>query len=275
MSVKASDYSIEYSLVDGMPTHNIFIRLNDTFADYLKNSYYPNNKDKYDEIALNAMKINNCSEDNIDIIENKSVCNWEGGVLDNIMFPVGSAVSLVIEYNTDFGTIYRSHNVDNISKMSVLMTVITNYLSNMSMSFEHFKSGERGNYKIWYNINDKTPYHDISVEISDDFLESLKYLDVNKKYYDKIAIDAMKICGVDKIFIDAAEVTEVCDWDDGLLKHIILPYRDATELVLEFDTPYGNVYKSHNVNGYVQMAVLMTVITNYFSDMDLILSRDF
>ncbi|MCK5594154.1 MAG: hypothetical protein KAI18_02825 [Candidatus Aenigmarchaeota archaeon] len=267
-----SDYSIEYSLVKGIPVHNIFIRINDEFTDYLKQS--EPNKDKYDTIVLNAMKLNNFSEGSIEFAKENGLCNWDDGILDNLILPTGSAVGLVIEHDTEYGTIYRSHNVDTFAKMSVIMTVITNYLSGMSMSFEHFNNGDINNYKIWYDQNDRIPYHDISVEISEDFSEYLKSSEVNKENYDKLAIDAMEICDVDSSFIEAAERSGVCDWDGGLLRQILLPYGSATGLIIENDTPYGNVYRSHNLDSHSQMAVLMAVITRYLSDMDDKLSFD-
>lgn len=272
MSLRKSDYSIEYKLMDEMPYHNILIKVNAAFADYLKNS--KPNKDKYDEIVLNAMRVNNLQEFSPEDVEKKCLCNWDNGLLSDMMFSVGNAVGLVIEHDTDWGTIYRSHNLDSIANMSVLMTVITNYLSSMSMFFSHSNSERGYNYRIRYTINDKIPYHDISVEISEDFLKSLKNLDVNQEYYEKLAIDAMRSCNVDLMFIDLAKKEAVCKWDGGLLSKIVLPYGDASSLIIDYGTPYGDIYRSHNLNGHSQMAVLMAVITSYLSDMDDMLSFD-
>ncbi|MCK5343449.1 MAG: hypothetical protein KAR20_08595 [Candidatus Heimdallarchaeota archaeon] len=271
--MRKSDYSIEYSLVKGIPVHNIFVRLNDEFVDYLKQS--ESNKERYDEIVLKAMKFNNFSEGNIEFAKENGLCNWDDGILDHLILPTGSAVGLVIEHDTEYGTIYRSHNVDTLAQMSVLMTVITNYLSGRSISFQHSTSKVENNYKIWYAIRDRIPYHSISVEISDDFSESLKSSEVNKEHYDELAIDAMNICGVDSSFIEDAEGNGVCGWDGGLLKQVMLPYGDATGLILEHGTPQGDVYRSHNLDSYSQMAVLMTVITSYLSNMDDMFSCDF
>ncbi|MCK4809210.1 MAG: hypothetical protein KAS90_06310 [Candidatus Aenigmarchaeota archaeon] len=261
MSLKKSNYRIQYLLVDEMPYHNLLIEVDDWFVEDMRNSNP--NKEKYDKIALDAMKISKFPQHSIDRVEENGLCEWDGGLLDNIIFPSGSAIGLVIEYDTESGTRYRSHNVDSLSKMSVLLSIITNYLSDKSMS------SVKPNYRIYYNMRDRIPYHSISAEISDDFLEYLKSSDVNEEYYEKLALDAMRCCDVPQEFIDNAKKSGVCDWDGGLLRQILLPYGDATGLIIDTKTPQGNVYLSHNLNSPLQMSVLMTVITNYFYNMDM------
>lgn len=127
------------------------------------------------------------------------------------------------------------------------------------------------NYRFYYGVRDRMPFKTISVEMTDEFVEYLRNLEINKNIkdrYDQIALGAMKNLNVSKSLIKSAKSSGVCKWDKGLLTQILIPYGSACGLILDNTESWGYVYLSHNVDADPQASVILAVITKYLSDMD-------
>ena len=132
------------------------------------------------------------------------------------------------------------------------------------------------NYRIYYNVRYRIPFRDISVEMTDEFIEYLKHSEINKNNkdrYEQIALNAMKAYKNYKDFIKDAKSDSICEWDGGLLTKILIPYGNACVLAYEETEHFGCFYRSHNIDGDHQASVILAVITRYLSDNDLRLSE--
>ncbi|MEA3230098.1 MAG: hypothetical protein U9P44_04230 [archaeon] len=119
------------------------------------------------------------------------------------------------------------------------------------------------NYRIYYAPHSGAGGHGFSIEVSEDFVDFAKELDVNEARFENIALAALRVNGYDETLVKSFEIEGVCSFDGGLLEKIIIP-GDATALVLErYGNPNAPVYLSHNLDNSSQVSVIFAVMTAY------------
>ncbi|MFH1332546.1 MAG: hypothetical protein ABIH63_04670 [archaeon] len=127
----------------------------------------------------------------------------------------------------------------------------------------------RSNYHILYLPNDSNPsgnWHGFNVEVTKEFCNFAKKLDINHDSYEDLTYDMIRVAGFKSITRENFK-GPLTRWDGGLLRHIIVP-GNASSLVLSFDLPDQPKYISHNVDDVSQMSALMAVITRYILEVD-------
>ncbi len=135
MVLTPSNYMFHYRPNRKRPMHVVDIEVKEEFVEFLRGQKI--DYDKYEKIAIDAMKVNDVSECFIEQAEREGVCRWEEGLLTYISIPFGDAAAMALDLGVPTGSVYRSHNIDSCSQSSVILAVMTRYLSNMDMRIEY------------------------------------------------------------------------------------------------------------------------------------------
>jgi len=127
-------YRIEYSPRNQLSGFGFNIRLPQEFPEFVKPLEF--NHDDYEEFTERMLEVHQFKTR----LRRGEYCGWQDGLLHHVQVP-GNATGIAIDLAGIDRPIYLPDNVDTPVKMSVLLAVMTKYLTQVQA--EHFRKHQQ------------------------------------------------------------------------------------------------------------------------------------